>query len=260
MENNDQIKEQVKLKYSQIAQNKGGGCCGSGCENEPYFDIMAESYDAKAGYLPDADLSLGCGIPVDDALLEPGQRVLDLGSGAGNDLFVARSVVGESGFLTGLDFSAEMLAKAERNRLKTGFTNMKFVQGEIEAMPLPDDHFDVVLSNCVMNLVPDKQKAYDEVFRVLRTGGHFTISDIVTEGRMNPLLMKSAELYAGCVAGAIQKSAYLEIIQNAGFTNLTITKEREISIPDEWIKTQFGRLIPFGNARLLSITIRAYKG
>ncbi len=258
---NEKLKEQVKSRYSAIARSTSSSCCSeeSACGCEPWTDVMAEKYDTRAGYNPDADLALGCGIPVDDALLKPGQHVLDLGSGAGNDLFVAHSIVGKTGRLTGLDFSADMIAKAEANRIKTGIENMEFVQGDIEAIPLPDNHFDVVLSNCVMNLVPDKQKAYAEVFRVLRPGGHFTMSDIVIEGEMNPVLQKSAELYVGCVAGAMQKSEYLEIIKNAGFTNLTLTKEREISVPGEWIRQQFGRIVPVGNARILSITLRGFK-
>ncbi|MFW6347403.1 MAG: methyltransferase domain-containing protein, partial [Cyclonatronaceae bacterium] len=193
-----EIKESVKQKYSKIARDAGGccgpaGCCEGGGE---VFNMMNESYAQLAGYTPDADLSLGCGIPVKTAELKPGQHVLDLGSGAGNDIFVARSVVGTSGQLTGLDFSEDMLAKARRNQQKLGYENIRFVQGDIEAMPLEAHQFDVVLSNCVLNLVPDKKAAFAEIFRVLRPGGHFTISDIVLEGQLSDWMLKSAELYA----------------------------------------------------------------
>jgi len=255
------MKEVVRQKYSEIARGSASGCCeGSDCCGEsPTYDIMAESYESLSGYNPDADLSLGCGIPVEHALLAPGQKLLDLGSGAGNDLFVARSIIGNSGHLTGLDFSQDMIDKAEKNRQKLGFENMTFINGDIEDMPFEDDRFDVVLSNCVLNLVPNKTAAYSEVYRVLKPGGHFTMSDIVLEGQLSEQLRKSAELYAGCVSGAIHKQAYLKIIDQAGFVDVTISKERSIEIPDSWLKQEFGNTVSLADAKVLSITVRGYK-
>lgn len=254
------IKNLVKRKYSEIAK-QSDSCCGSTgcCETDDVFNIMAESYTKLDGYLPDADMNLGCGIPVEYAGLKEGQSVLDLGCGAGNDLFVARSIVGESGTLTGLDFSEEMLRKAERNKQKLGFENMDFVKGDIEAMPFSSDRFDVILSNCVLNLVPNKQEAFSEMFRVLKPGGHFTISDIVLEGEISEFVKKSAELYAGCVSGAIEKEEYLEIVKQAGFESISIQKEREIYIPEDWLKEKFGKEATLGNARVLSITLTGKK-
>jgi len=251
------VKEIVKQKYSDIARDSGESCCSptNCCGDDEVFNIMAESYETLDGYNPDADLSLGCGIPVEYAGLEPGQSVLDLGAGAGNDLFVARSVVGETGQLTGLDFSVEMLLKAERNRKKLGYANMRFVQGDIENMPLPQNEFDVVLSNCVLNLVPDKKAAFSEIYRVLKPGGHFSISDIVLEGEISDVVRKSAELYAGCVSGAIEKEEYLHIVEETGFEEIDIRKEREIHIPEEWLKAKFGESMSLGNAKVLSITL-----
>ncbi len=249
------LKSIVKEKYSDIARQSQQGCCdtGNGCE------IMAESYDTLDGYNPDADLKLGCGIPIEYAKLRQGQHVLDLGSGAGNDLFVARSEVGETGRLVGLDFSPEMNQKAEENRRKLGFSNMEFHTGEIEEMPFRDSTFDVILSNCVLNLVPDKQAAFSEIHRVLKPGGHFAISDIVTEGTMDKKVQESAELYAGCVSGAIDKEEYLELIRQTGFKEVAIKQERRIEIPEQWFEEQLGELIPADDVRIQSITVFGVK-
>lgn len=255
-----EIKNLVKQKYSEIAI-QADSCCGATacCDSGEVFNIMAESYTKLDGYVPDADMNLGCGIPIEYAGLKEGQSVLDLGCGAGNDLFVARAIVGESGMLTGLDFSDEMLQKAEKNRSKLGIKNMELVKGDIETMPFQSDTFDVILSNCVLNLVPNKQQAFSEMYRVLKPGGHFTISDIVLEGEISDFVKKSAELYAGCVSGAIEKKEYLDIVVNAGFSSVSIPKEREILIPDAWLKEKFGSEATLGNARVLSITLTGKK-
>lgn len=248
----EELKTLVKDKYSEIAQNSAKGCCGDGVNS-----IMSESYENLKGYTPDADLELGCGIPIEHAGLKEGQHVLDLGSGAGNDLFVARSIVGDSGHLTGLDFSDEMNQKAEENRKKLGYSNMEFLSGDIEQMPLEDDRFDVVLSNCVLNLVPDKHTAFSEIYRVLKPGGHFTISDVVVEGTFSAEAKRSAELYAGCVTGAIDKSEYLDIIRSLGFKEVAVQNEREIEIPEDVLPESAKSSL--GDARVLSITVTAVK-
>lgn len=257
------LKYKVKQKYSEIARKSAEGCSGPSsegcCESGAANDIMAESYEELEGYTPDADLKLGCGIPVEHAMLAEGQHVLDLGSGAGNDLFVARRIVGDSGHLVGLDFSAEMNAKAEQNRQKLGYENMTFTSGDIENMPFKTNQFDVVLSNCVLNLVPDKELAFAEIFRVLKPGGHFAISDIVSDGEMDSELKKSAELYAGCVSGAIDKKDYLDIIRQAGFDRVAVKQERKIKIPETWIHEQIGDTYSAEDIRILSVTVTAIK-
>jgi len=273
----NKLKALVREKYSEIAisseRRKTAGCCGpAGC-CEPavgqqtghgvYFDILAESYEGIEGYQPDADLSLGCGIPIEFAGLKPGQFVLDLGSGAGNDIFVARSVVGETGRLTGLDFSEAMTRKARTNSEKMGYDNIDFITGDIEDMPLESARFDVVLSNCVLNLVPDKRTAFAEIFRVLKPGGHFSISDIVLKGTIPEPIQKAAEAYVGCVSGAMQKEEYLEIVRGSGFTDVTVRKEREIVIPQDWLIRLLGEeqasIIKANHFRVLSITINGSK-
>ncbi len=259
----DNLKELVRSKYSEIAEKSSAGmdagCCGPSasdcCDPVGNSISMAESYTDLVGYQPEADLKLGCGIPVEFAGLEPGQAVLDLGSGAGNDLFVARSIVGDSGRLTGLDFSDAMNEKARLNAAKMDFKNMEFVTGDIEAMPLASDQFDVVLSNCVLNLVPDKQKAFSEIYRVLKPGGHFSISDIVVEGQVPESVQRAAEAYVGCVSGAIQKADYIDLVTKTGFRDVEIRKEREITIPQEWLEKEGAHSIPREPLRVLSITV-----
>ncbi|TVQ72976.1 MAG: methyltransferase domain-containing protein [Balneolaceae bacterium] len=276
-EESQKLKALVREKYSEIAvrseKGEAAGCCGpAGC-CEPAtgeqagdgisFDIMAESYEGLEGYQPDADLSLGCGIPIEFAGLKPGQHVLDLGSGAGNDIFVARSVVGETGRLTGLDFSEAMTRKARANAEKMGYGNVEFITGDIEEMPLESGRFDVVLSNCVLNLVPDKKTAFAGIFRVLKSGGHFSISDIVLEGTIPEPIRKAAEAYVGCVSGAMQKEEYLDIVRASGFSDVTVRKEREIIIPQDWLVRLLGeeqsKILEENHFRVLSITLNGKK-
>lgn len=250
MSSEKEIKEVVKRKYGEIAVAAGHGCCGpagaSCCDPGVGLDI-SEKYEGLAGYNPEADLSLGCGLPTDGAGIAPGQTVLDLGSGAGNDVFVARNLVGEAGRVIGLDMVPEMVAKARANADQLGHANVEFILGEIEAMPLPDGAVDVVISNCVLNLVPDKRRAFGEIFRVLRPGGHFSISDVVLVGKLPRVAAEAAALYVGCVAGALQKDEYLEIIQAAGFTNLEIRQEKPITLPESLLVEALG---PEGAAEL----------
>ena len=237
-----ELKLIVKEKYGEIAdqsrEQNQSSCCGSTCGcNSTDTTIFTADYSQLEGYMEEADLGLGCGIPTEFAGINKGDHILDLGSGAGNDCFVARWMTGETGSVTGLDFTQKMVDKARENLSKTNYTNIDFVPGDIEEMPLPNDKFDVVLSNCVLNLVPDKEKAFSEIFRVLKKGGHFCISDVVLLGELPDKLRNEAEMYAGCVSGALQKEDYLAVIQKAGFTNIEVKREIQTSIPDEILLT-----------------------
>ena len=239
METAEQIKEVVRQKYGAIAeQPDANSCCGPTSCCGPEIDanvpiVMSQDYQELNGYVADADLGLGCGLPTQFAQIKPGDTVVDLGSGAGNDCFVARAETGETGRVIGLDMTPPMIDRARKNAKTLSFTNVEFVYGDIEDMPLPENLADVVVSNCVMNLVPDKRKAFSETYRILKPGGHFSISDIVLKGDLPEGLQHDAEMYVGCVSGAIQKDAYLQLVQDAGFTNIQIQKEREIGLPDD---------------------------
>ena len=262
--NINNIKEIVKEKYSHIARHSDKNpesCCGGGCADD--FTTFSDSYEHLEGYQPDADLGLGCGIPTDHSDIKPGNTVVDLGSGAGNDCFVARALVGENGKVTGLDFSDDMLAKAKKNALKMGYTNVEFIQGDIEDMPLESDIADVVVSNCVLNLVPDKQKAFSEIFRILKPGGHFCISDVVLEGELPEALKNAAEIYAGCVSGALPADDYLQLIEDNGFANIRVAAVKPIHVPDEILLEYIGKEELFdyktSNKGIKSITVYAEK-
>lgn len=258
----------VREKYGEIAsqskEQNQSSCCGSGCGcGDSTYTVFSDDYSKLAGYNPDADLGLGCGLPTEFADLKPGDSVLDLGSGAGNDCFVARAIVGETGNVTGLDFTDEMLVKANLNKQKLGFTNVEFVKGDIEEMPLAPNSFDVVISNCVLNLVPDKQKAFNGIYKVLKDNGHFCISDVVLAGELPKELQNEAVMYAGCVSGAVQKDDYIRIIENAGFSNVHVRKEKQIILPDD-ILTNYLSKEQLNNYResktgIFSITVTATK-
>jgi len=234
--NPGELKNIVKEKYGKIAMqadNDKSSCCGSSCcGSEVDYTIFSESYEKKEGYNPDADLNLGCGVPTDFAGISEGDHVLDLGSGAGNDCFVVRAIVGETGTVTGLDMTEPMILKARLNCLKLGFKNVGFVIGDIEDMPFDEKLFDVVISNCVLNLVPDKSLAFCEIFRVLKPGAHFCVSDVVIKGSLSEKMQKDAELYAGCVSGASEMNEYLKIIADSGFVNAKVHKQKEIKLPE----------------------------
>ncbi|MFN0174330.1 MAG: arsenite methyltransferase [Saprospiraceae bacterium] len=235
MQTAEQIKTVVREKYSEIAlQGKGcneASCCGVGTPGT--YTIMADSYTELEGYNPDADLGLGCGLPTQFAHIQAGDTVLDLGSGAGNDAFVARAETGATGKVIGVDFTPTMIRRARENAEKLNFHNVEFRQGDIEDLPVSDNSVDVVVSNCVLNLVPDKPKVFHEIMRVLRPGGHFSISDIVLVGELPDALRNAAEMYAGCVSGAIQMDEYLDTIRQTGFENLKVQKQKPILIPDD---------------------------
>jgi len=267
MESNETLKSIVKDKYSGIAlqskEQNETSCCGVGGCCTVDYTIFSENYKKLAGYNPDADLGLGCGIPTQFAGIKEGDSVLDLGSGAGNDCFVARAIVGETGYVTGLDFTEAMLAKANANNAKLGFTNVAFVQGDIEEMPFPENSFDVVVSNCVLNLVPDKNKAFAQIMRVLKPHGHFCVSDVVLKGQLPEKLRKDAEMYAGCVSGAIEMNEYLEIIAKHSFKHVTIHKQKEVEIPQEILKNYLSdkeiKQMHSGEIGIYSITVSGDK-
>jgi ubiquinone/menaquinone biosynthesis C-methylase UbiE len=240
MENRDHVKDLVRQKYSEIAlqdkETNQASCCGSGCCSTEVYNIMADDYSQIEGYNPDADLGLGCGLPTEFAKIEKGDVVIDLGSGAGNDAFIARHETGDTGQVIGIDFTPAMIERARKNAEVRGFTNVEFRQGDIENMPVAGNTADVIVSNCVLNLVPNKSGVVKEIYRVLKPGGHFSISDIVLEGELPKEIQEAAEMYAGCVAGAIQKQDYLELIRAKGFENITVQKDKPITVPDDILK------------------------
>src|SRR5947209_9064565 len=237
METQDNVKDLVRQKYSEIAlqdkETNQSSCCGSGCCSTEVYNIMADDYTQLEGYNPDADLGLGCGLPTQYAKIKKGDVVIDLGSGAGNDAFIARHETGETGKIIGIDFTTAMIERARQNAESRGFNNVEFRQGDIEKMPVSANRADVIVSNCVLNLVPNKDGVLKEIYRVLKPGGHFSISDIVLEGELPKEIQEAAEMYAGCVAGAIQKQVYLELIEANGFKNITIQKDKPIIVPDD---------------------------
>ena len=237
MAEGEKIKEMVREKYSEIAtqskEENEASCCGAGDCCTVDYAVFAEDYSKLKGYNEDADLGLGCGIPTEFAQIKEGDTVLDLGSGAGNDCFVARELCGPTGKVIGLDMTEVMIDKARINADKLGFNNVEFRLGDIEQMPIGGNSIDTVISNCVLNLVPNKEKAFSETYRVLKPGGHFSVSDVVLKGELPESLKNDAEMYAGCVSGAIQGDDYLEIIKNAGFQNITVQKQKVVNLPDE---------------------------
>ncbi|MEO7802153.1 MAG: arsenite methyltransferase [Ginsengibacter sp.] len=267
MKNAEQLKEIVRQKYSEIAlqdkETNQSSCCGSGGCSTEIYNIMSDDYTLLEGYSADADLGLGCGLPTQFANIKKGDTVIDLGSGAGNDCFIARSETGEDGKVIGIDFTAAMIDKARANAEKLGFYNVEFRQGDIEHMPVSANTADVIVSNCVLNLVPDKDQVFKEMFRVLKPGGHFSISDIVLMGNLPDALRKDAEMYAGCVSGAIQKEVYLELINANGFDRVTLQKEKPINIPYDILKNYLKgeELTNFknGSTGIFSITVYAEK-
>ena len=246
MNNDQEIKKVVKEKYAEIAlANDKSSCCGSsdetaccGSQNKKViaYSMINDDYSKLDGYIAEADLNLGCGLPTEFAGIKKGDTVIDLGSGAGNDVFIARSIVGESGKVIGLDFTEEMLLKANKNNEKLGYKNVEFKLGEIEQMSFENEIADVVVSNCVLNLVPDKKKAFSEIYRILKPGAHFCVSDIVIKGELNPELRRSAAMYAGCVSGALKQEEYLDIIKQSGFQNVEIKKSKRNDLPDDLLK------------------------
>ena len=267
MERNENLKELVKQKYAEIAlqdkETNETSCCGSGCCTTEVYNIMSEDYHELEGYNPEADLGLGCGLPTTFAKIQKGDVVVDLGSGAGNDAFIARHETGESGKVIGIDFTPAMIEKARKNTELRGFNNVEFRQGDIENMPLTSNVADVIVSNCVLNLVPNKDGVVKEIFRVLKPGGHFSISDIVLAGSLPAKIQNAAEMYAGCVSGALQKQVYLELIEQNGFVNISVQKEKPIIIPDDILSSYLSpdeiKIFNQSSIGIFSITVYAEK-
>ncbi len=269
MNTSTEIKKTIREKYSEIAnQSKEqnlSSCCGatSSCCGDNVYNIMADDYSKLEGYNPDADLGLGCGLPTEFAKIKEGDTVIDLGSGAGNDAFVARRLTGEKGKVIGVDFTEPMIARARENAEKLGLNNVEFRLGDIEDLPVTANKADIIVSNCVLNLVPNKHKVFGEIYRVLKPGGHFSISDIVLEGALPEKWKQVAELYAGCVSGAIQKSEYLSIIDEAGFKNIVLQKDKTITIPEDILANYLSAAeieeYKKGKTRITSITVYAEK-
>lgn len=267
MNNQEQIKSIVKEKYGSIARDNSQSCCGSepSCcgPSTVEYSMIGDEYSGVDGYVPDADLGLGCGLPTEHAGIQAGDTVLDLGSGAGNDAFVARSLVGETGRVIGVDMTEDMIDLANKNNAKLGYENIDFRLGEIEDLPVSTESMDVVISNCVLNLVPDKVKTFSEIYRVMKSGGHFCISDIVLNGELPEQIKQSAEMYAGCVAGALQEVDYLQIIAESGFKNVKIKKRKMIEVPDNVLKEYLSAAeileLKKRDVGIVSITVVGYK-
>lgn len=252
-----EIKEVVKAKYNKIAEERTSCCGDTSCAS------IKESYEEIEGHVEDADLDLGCGLPTKYAGIESGNVVVDLGSGAGNDAFIARSIVGEDGRVIGIDMAEVMHSKAVANAHKLGYTNVEFRLGDIEDIPLANNTADVVVSNCVFNLVPDKKRAFEETYRILKPGGHFSISDIVITGSIPEELRTQAELYVGCVAGAIKRDEYLDIVKESGYTNINVAKSRKIELTQElldaFLSEEEKQIWQSGDTGIYSITVNATK-
>lgn len=267
MKEEQELKNIVKERYAKIAEQgkaeNASSCCGATTPSNKVYNVMMDDYSETQGYVQDADLGLGCGLPTQFAKIQKGDTVIDLGSGAGNDCFVARHETGIEGKVIGVDFTPIMIKKARINTEKLGYNNVEFREGDIDAMPVSDEVADVIVSNCVLNLVPNKNKVIGEMFRVLKPGGHFSVSDIVLVGNLPEALKSDAEMYAGCVAGAIQKSEYLQIIEDKSFTNIKVQKEKPIVIPDDilgkYLSPEETKAFNNGGTGIFSITVYAEK-
>lgn len=267
MKNAQELKNIVKERYTKIAtQGKAensSSCCGATTSSDKVYNIMTDDYSGEKGYVEESDLGLGCGLPTKFAQICKGDTIIDLGSGAGNDCFIARHETGPEGKVIGIDFTSAMIQKARQNAEKLNFNNVEFREGDIDNMPVNDEIADVIVSNCVLNLVPDKPKVIREIYRVLKPGGHFSISDIVLTGNLPEALKQDVEMYAGCIAGAIQKSDYLNIIAEQEFIHVVIQKEKPIKIPDDILE----KFLPpteinhfnHGGAGIFSITVYGEK-
>jgi len=261
------IKTVIRERYAAAA-TAGSGCCGPsscGCGTDPTLglDMVGDAYSQVDGYVPDADLGLGCGLPTRHAAIQPGETVLDLGSGAGIDCFVARRETGESGRVIGVDMTPEMIAKARANAAKLGYGNVEFRLGEIERLPIEAGAVDLIISNCVLNLVPDKAAAFAEMFRVLKPGGRFCVSDIVATAPLPAAIRDAAALHVGCVAGAIAEAGYLALLRQAGFADVQVAEARPIPLPDdllgEYLDKQALKNFRASGTELRSVTVLGAK-
>lgn len=268
MKTDDEVRMLVRERYGMIAREAGSCCapasCGCGSEMAPDgLNVIGEAYAGVAGRLEEADLNLGCGVPTRHAALAPGETVLDLGSGAGNDAFIARHEVGAEGRVIGVDMTPDMITRARANARKLGYGNVEFRLGEIEHLPVETGSIDVIISNCVLNLLPDKAPAFAEMFRVLRPGGRFCVSDIVATGELPEDVRAAAGLYVGCVAGALPEAEYLALIGAAGFDGTRIAKAQPIALPDEALSPHMSteQITAFrvSGIQLKSVTVLASK-
>ncbi|MBU3741246.1 MAG: arsenite methyltransferase [Candidatus Kapabacteria bacterium] len=262
-----QIKEMVARTYAGIAEQSreanAASCCGVGGCSTVDYTIFAQDYSAQKGYVQEADLGLGCGIPTEFAQIREGDTVIDLGSGAGNDCFVARAITGPAGKVIGIDMTPAMIDKARMHADTLGFNNVEFRLGDIEALPVAANRADVVISNCVLNLVPNKRQAFAEMFRVLKPGGHFSVSDIVLRGDLPEALRNDAEMYAGCVSGAIQESDYLALLSAVGFADVSVQRARVVDLPDDilsaYLTSDEIAAMRLGGTGIVSVTVYGKK-
>lgn len=264
------IKEAVRTKYAEEARrvaDEGASCCGEKKKCGASEAVTGNLYNIdEMGSLPDTAVlaSLGCGNPTALAELKAGETVLDLGSGGGIDVLLSARRVGPTGKAYGLDMTDEMLALAQQNKAKSGLTNVEFLKGEIEAIPLPDNSVDVIISNCVINLSGDKDKVLREAFRVLKPGGRFAVSDIVVRGEIPQEIKGNMLLWAGCIAGALQDSEYQAKLEAAGFTAVGVepTRVYEAEVARDWFKNKgvdFQTVAPYIDKKFVSAFIRAVK-
>ncbi|MHB1457883.1 MAG: arsenite methyltransferase [Armatimonadota bacterium] len=223
----DDLKKQVKDTYGAIAQKPGTSCCSSGscCDTNAAAEEIGYTAEELSQIPDSANRGLGCGNPLGIASINEGETVLDLGSGAGLDVFLAANKVGENGRVIGVDMTPEMIDAARRNAEDGGYMNVEFRLGDIEDMPVDSCSIDLVISNCVLNLVPDKQRAFAEIVRVLKPGGRITISDVVLEGSLSESVKNDPAAYCGCISGAIQRDEYLQGLTKAGLADVTVTSE-----------------------------------
>jgi arsenite methyltransferase len=266
MNTTEEIKKAVKESYTKIAvaeKDESSGCCSPGCCGDKDTAVVDMDYSKLKGYNPDADLNLGCGVPTEFAKIKEGDTVLDLGSGAGNDVFVARAITGEKGRVIGVDFTEAMIEKANKNNSKLGFTNVEFRYGDIENLPVEDNTADVTISNCVLNLVPDKEKAFAEIYRTMKPGGHFSVSDIVVNGPLPEKIRKAAAMYAGCISGALSQDEYIKGIKDAGFKNVHVQKETPYTVHDsiilDYVTPDELKQFKASGTKILSINVYAEK-
>lgn len=265
--NKGDLKELVKQRYNEVAllstAEADKCCCNPAAPSKKVFTIMSEDYSKLKGYEPDADLGVGCGLPTQYAGIKEGDTVVDLGSGAGNDCFIAREEVGETGKVIGIDFALNMLEKARKNAEKRGFKNIEFMEGDIENMLLPNESVDVVVSNCVLNLLPQKDKIFKEIYRVLKPGAHFCVSDVVLNGVFPKEFTDNAAMYAGCIASAIQREDYLGEIEKAGFKDINVARTKTVVIPDDVLEEYLDKSTiekyKSGNVGIYSITVTGVK-
>jgi len=251
----EDVKKFVRERYGQVAENKQSGCCdttsSSCCGSQSSTELqIGYSKDQLEAIPDDADLGLGCGNPTAFADIKEGETVLDLGSGGGIDCFLAARKVGQSGKVLGVDMTERMINLASKNASDAGHTNVEFRLGEIESLPVEDNSVDLIISNCVINLAPDKTKVFGEAYRVLKPGGRFMVSDLVTSEEIPDHVRKSFEAWAECIAGALIKEDYLEIIKSIGFENIEVLKEHKY-VEDHMSDELKGKV--------LSVSVKAFK-